>query len=723
MRLKLLPIFLLLMFSWSAQAETYPEVVFDNSLVKGAYARSVVDYSGASWVENVNKQLLVSDTLFFTPGNALSLRYLSQTNGDWRVLIRYSRQKFHYRLGADDFLSFKLYVGSDQTKAEHLPSISIKQGENQSVSLAIQNYIEDYNNNSWLSVRIPVKDFAGLNLEDNISGVLLRQLNESPSMHHLFLDQMEFLPANYSKVPLTSAAVLGKATAYGNHVDLQWQVPLTPSIRYVKIYRSTDNKDFAPIAIRPTYMLRCLDYVPILDKKYYYKIAWVDFNYRESPFSEVLEVTPKGLTEEAFFNLIQLAHVNYFVENFDINSGLYMPFRMKDKAAVSVRESGGAILSLLVGVEKSFISKSLFINRVQRVVNFLAKAQHKHGFFPAYFDGRKGLPEYFGRRPQYDVEASAALMESLLVVRQYLKGDEQAEKDIRRGISDIWERMNWKAVTLPNNPMVLRSKVDLLDDYFNTDPIVGVNVGLNAYMLAMASTRFNIPTNAFADAITHKYKAIGKTEPIVTDTVITDFMRQMSLFPDLSSQPTRDSMQLVSALQDTILYGVRVPFGPAEGNLLTMYRPFTTIDPKLAKVANMDLRQIVADYSRIVKRRDNEIGVGTTNSDIWGFHQRHDSIGSYRINPAISIASIFLDAGKAKKSIYSLYHEFGESLFTEYGFRSWIDLRSNDVSDEYQASNQSNVVVLMENAKTGLIWKLYQQIPEIQGVEQRLFKK
>src|SRR5690606_19655789 len=114
-----------------------PEVVFDNSLVKGSYARSVVDYSGASWVENVNKQLLVSDTLFFTPGNALSLRYLSQTNGDWRVLIRYSRQKFHYRLGADDFLSFKLYVGSDQTKAEHLPSISIKQGENQSVSLAI----------------------------------------------------------------------------------------------------------------------------------------------------------------------------------------------------------------------------------------------------------------------------------------------------------------------------------------------------------------------------------------------------------------------------------------------------------------------------------------------------------------------------------------------------------------------------------------------------------
>jgi len=315
MQLRLFTILFFCFLAFNGKAESYPEVVFDNSLVKGTYARSIVNYSGDSWVENIQKNLLVSDTLFFTPGNALSLKYISAEMGDWDVLIKYSRQKFPYRVSFDDILSLKIFVGSAGTKPENLPSISIQQGMNQSVSIPLGDYIEDYNNSSWMSVKIPLKEFAGLNIDHNISGIILRQHHASEVTNQLFLDQIEFLPTKYSEAPLTSNAVLSKVTAYGKHVDLQWQVPLTPSIRYVKIYRSLDNKEFKAVAIRPTYMLRSLDYIPVLDKKYYYKIAWVDYNYRESPFSEVLEVEPKQLNEDQLLDLIQLANVNYFVEN------------------------------------------------------------------------------------------------------------------------------------------------------------------------------------------------------------------------------------------------------------------------------------------------------------------------------------------------------------------------------------------------------------------------
>jgi len=70
-----------------------------------------------------------------------------------------------------------------------------------------------------------------------------------------------------------------------------------------------------------------------------------------------------------------------------------------------------------------------------------------------------------------------------------------------------------------------------------------------------------------------------------------------------------------------------------------------------------------------------------------------------------------------------MYNQFGEYLFTEYGFRAWMDLRTDDVSDEYIANNQSNLAILLENARTGLIWNLYQAIPEIRSAEQRIFKK
>jgi len=729
MQLRLFTILFFCFLAFNGKAESYPEVVFDNSLVKGTYARSIVNYSGDSWVENIQKNLLVSDTLFFTPGNALSLKYISAEMGDWDVLIKYSRQKFHYRVSFDDILSLKIFVGSAGTKPENLPSISIQQGMNQSVSIPLGDYIEDYNNSSWMSVKIPLKEFAGLNIDHNISGIILRQHHASEVTNQLFLDQIEFLPTKYSEAPLTSNAVLSKVTAYGKHVDLQWQVPLTPSIRYVKIYRSLDNKEFKAVAIRPTYMLRSLDYIPVLDKKYYYKIAWVDYNYRESPFSEVLEVEPKQLNEDQLLDLIQLANVNYFVENYDINSGMYMPYRMKDKAVVSVRETGGAMLSMLVGVEKGFVSKALFLSRVKRIVGFLGKAQNNKGFFPAYFDGRKGLPLYLDDIPRYDVQATSSLIEALLVIRQYLNTDAAEENKLRADITQLWERLDWRGVTLPNDPLVLRSAIDMLDEYFTFDPLVGINGGLNAYMLAIASTKSSLAPEAFTNALKYKFerpRGRNSIRRMNTEQVsnVADSVNLM--MPDekvLVSVPGQDSIYKVASTHDTLMYGIKLPFGNYTTSLLDMYRPFNTINPNLSKVGDYDLKSVLQKYTQVAKRRDNEIGVGTSNSDIWGFYQYRDSIGTFRINPAIAISSMFLDESRSKRSLYAMYNQFGEYLFTEYGFRAWMDLRTDDVSDEYIANNQSNLAILLENARTGLIWNLYQAIPEIRSAEQRIFKK
>ncbi|MFZ4263497.1 glucoamylase family protein [Sphingobacterium sp. HJSM2_6] len=724
MQLRLLFIFVFILCSFSSRSETYPQVIFDNSLVKGAYARSFVDYMGGSWVENVHRHLLVSDSLFFTPGNALSLKYQSNPAGDWNVLIKYSRQKFHYRVTKDDVLNLKIYVSSTNTEVNHLPKIAIQQGAHQSVGLALAAYIEEYNENTWLSVKIPVQDFAGLNMDNIISGIILQQQQSSADLHSIFIDQIEFLPAKYSNAPLTSAAILSKVTAFGKHIDLQWQVPLTPSIRYVKIYRSTDNKEFTPVAIRPTYMLGCLDYIPLLDKKYYYKIAWVDYNYRESPFSEVKEVEAKEIPEEQLVNLIQFAHINYFVENYDINSGMYMPFRIKDKATVSVKETGGAILSLLVGVEKGYVSKPMFINRMKRMVDFLLKAQNNYGFFPAYFDGRKGLPEYLDGEAKYDVMATSSIIEALLVTRQYLKGDDPVHVEIRNAITTIWERINWQQAVLGSDSTVLRSTLNMVDEFNKVKPVWGINQALNTYLLSIASPKHPLPVESYLNSITHKYEKFQ--EPITTDSLLIDSTQVDSLFVEETAEVlpfvTADSLIRMSSYQDTSLYGIQVPFGNLTANLLEIYRPFVTINPKLAKLGELNLYDIVQRYSQIVKRRDNEIGVGISNSDIWGFYHYPDNVGDFRINPAISTASIFVGNVQAKRSLITLYKMFGETLFSEYGFRSWMDLKSDDVSDEYVAANQAYVAVMLENSKTELIWKLYQEIPEIKSASERIFK-
>ena len=705
-----------------AAADTYPEVVFDNSLVEGIYAKSKVRYQGASWVENLNRHLLVSDTLFFTPGNALSLRYQSAREGMWKVDLEYNRQKLNYQLNRSDFLLLKVYIKSKHTQKANLPKISIRQRGKETDQLNLGDYIQDFQHQAWVDVRIPLEDFKNLYTNTSISSIRLTQNEADKQLHELFIDQVEFTPKHTSNIKLSSPAILSEAKAYDTQVRLRWQLPLTPSIRYIKIYRSTDNKNFEPIGIRSIAMQGCLDHVPTVDKTYYYKIAWVDYNYEESPFSPVKEVKTRALKGEELLDLVQEAHINYFAENYDINSGMYLPFRLKERAVISIKESGNAILSLLVGVERKMVNRQLVLGRMARMVKFLAKAQNQWGIFPAYFDGRSGLPEHRNGDASYDVLATSSIMEALLVARQYFSADQPAEVELREGITKLWENIQWDKLLAEGYDDVLVEKLSLSDSTLRYKTLGGINESMGAYFLAMSSPAHSIPTSAYENGV--KYidndyaSAYNKMDSLARDTVYR-FMKnfRLALNPFQDEPVALDNRHAI--LQDTVLYGEHLPFGFSASSLLDLYRPFFTIDPKVLR--DMDYAQAIKSYIRVRKRRDNEIGVGSTNSDIWGFYQRVDSVGSYRINPAIAPSAICLMPEEGKRAIEALYTNYGENLFTEYGFRAWLDLRDNDVSDEYFAVNQASVAIAIENARSGLIWNLYREIPEIKALFTKLF--
>ena len=712
----------------TAIADTYPEVIFDNSLVQGVYAKSKVSYIGSSWVENLNNHLLVSDTLFFTPGNALSLQYQSGNGGAWEVDLQYSRQKLNYQVDRGDFLVMKVFIKTEHSKKADLPRIGIKQKDTQTDSLELASFMEDFDYNMWINVKIPISKFKNLVSQEQVRAVLLSQNQTSDRTHQIYIDQVEFLPKNVSNVKLSSPAILSSAVAYDNQVKLQWQLPLTPSIRYIKIYRSEDNETFTPVSIRPISMQSCLDYVPRTNKTYFYKIAWVDYNYIESPFSEVKEVTTKILEDSELLDLVQAAHINYFVENYDINSGMYLPFRMKERAVVSVKESGNSILSLIVGVEKKTVNRQLALGRISRMVYFLSKAQNRFGVFPAYFEGRTGLPDYRGGDAGYDVLATSSMIEALLVARQYFDKDDDLETDLRNRITTLWENIEWDKLVAQGYSDVLVEKVTNIDSINEQITLGGVNESLNAYILAMAAPKHNLPLSAYENGVKYQDRRYAsqynKLDNLASDTlaiVKESFRIAFNIFDSDLIANGVNRADRIPVRQDTAMFGKVLRYGSERRSLIDFYKPFFVIDPKLLKDPDMEWEESVRDYILVRKRKDNEIGVGSTDSDIWGFYQLNDSVGSYRINPAIAPASMFLLENEGHKAVLALYNNYGQNFFSEYGFRAWLDLRNNDVSDEYFATNQAAIVVCVENARSGLIWDLYKEIPEIKALLVKLF--
>lgn len=724
-------LFILLLIPASVWADTYPEVVFDNSLVAGSYAKSNVTYSGKSWVENVDNHLIVSDTLFFTPGNSLSLKYSSAPEGDWHAAIRYSRQKFLYRVLHSDFLTFRIYVKSKNTTTGDLPRIAINQRHTDTVLVDLRNYITDFEHNAWLTVKIPCRDFHGLDHDAPINGIVFAQGRSSSGTHHIFLDQIEFLPASYSTVKLSSSAVFTGAVAFDKMVQLKWQLPLTPSIRYVKVYRSTDGTNYKPTSIKPIHMQSALDDVPLVGQKYYYKLTWVDYNYNESPFSEVREVQTMKMEPSKLIDLIQNAHINYFVENYDINTGMYMPYRLKEKAVVSTKETGDAVLSLIVGAERGLISKQGLFTRLNRMVDFLGKADHYHGVFPAFFDGRKGVPEFSSGRKRYDVDATASLIEALLVARQYFARDVDEEYTLRTKITALYDRINWPLLTHPDSTDILIRSISKRangDFELSDRMLVGPNYTINTYMLAAGSSQHALPEQAYRHAVYSRYDSVQIELPEVQDSVLVDelvlvdslVVDELQMIEQVEAVDSLNIMQ-VSIVDTVWRYGQELLLGEWEGSLMDLYRPFLTIRPETVADSIFQWHDILLSYVHYVKRRDNELGVGVNDSDIWGFYQYRRNEGDYRINPVLAPAAIIVDREIGEGALLTLYDRFGKDLFTEYGFRAWLNLRDEDVSDEYIAGNQATLVVMMENARTGLIWDLYDQIPELQLIRTKLF--
>src|SRR5690606_18252017 len=126
--------------------------------------------ANGSWVENVAARVPVSDTVFFTPGNALSLKYKSVSNGTWQAQVNYSPGSHPFQPTADHVLTFKLFVASN-TEVASLPRLLLKQKEEVSEPVDIGNYLADFQLNMWLNVQIPLRDIPGFDVAVPIDGV------------------------------------------------------------------------------------------------------------------------------------------------------------------------------------------------------------------------------------------------------------------------------------------------------------------------------------------------------------------------------------------------------------------------------------------------------------------------------------------------------------------------------------------------------------------------
>jgi len=78
---------------------------------------------------------------------------------------------------------------------------------------------------------------------------------------------------------------------------------------------------------------------------------------------------------------------------------------------------------------------------------------------------------------------------------------------------------------------------------------------------------------------------------------------------------------------------------------------------------------------------------------------------------------------EAMAALRHFHDDLGDKIWGRFGFIDGFSEQENWYADSYLAISQGPIVVMIENYRSGLIWKLFMSVPEIrEGMKKLGFK-
>ncbi|MBD0279224.1 MAG: DUF3131 domain-containing protein, partial [Flavisolibacter sp.] len=116
-------------------------------------------------------------------------------------------------------------------------------------------------------------------------------------------------------------------------------------------------------------------------------------------------VHPIPAEYDSIYTNVQRTTFQYFWDGAEPNSGLARErfhvdnvYPQNDKHIVTSGGGGFGVMAILAGIERGFITRQQGLERLQRIVTFLEKADRFHGALPHWWNGETGKVKPFSRR-------------------------------------------------------------------------------------------------------------------------------------------------------------------------------------------------------------------------------------------------------------------------------------------------------------------------------------
>jgi hypothetical protein len=405
-----------------------------------------------------------------------------------------------------------------------------------------------------------------------------------------------------------------------------------------------------------------------------------------------------ALTDTEAMDQVQKDAIKYFWDYAEPNSKLGRERYHTDNPGfeankVTTGGSGFGLMSLIVGIERGFIPRAEAVTRMTTAMDFLEKADRFHGAWAHWMDGTTGRAISFGNKDDGgDIVETAFLCQGLIAVREYFKNGNTQEKALADKADNLWKGVEWSWYTNGENAM-----------YWHWSPtyewemkfkLEGYNECLIAYIMGAASPTHPIPAAAYHE---------GWTRNGTIGTGNTQY-----------GIPLLFKYNTVSGNAGPLFWAQYSYLGLDPSQLADKYANYWELTQNHAKIINKYCIDNPRQWKGYSEKCWGLSASYSRNSDGTTGYSAHDTDNDLGvITPTAALSSFPYTPVESMKVLHYLYDE---KRSTHVGIAGPYDAFSphyNWVTPRYLAIDQGTIAPMIENYRTGLLWKLFMNAPEV----------
>jgi len=428
---------------------------------------------------------------------------------------------------------------------------------------------------------------------------------------------------------------------------------------------------------------------------------------------------------DPFLVELQERTFRFFWDTANAGNGL-IPDRYPTPSPSSIAAVGFGLTAYPIGAERGYITRQQARQRTLATLRFLRNARQSDA--PRGAAGHKGFFYHFvdmktGERVE-DSELStvdtAILVAGVLFCQSYFDGTHPEEVEIRALADAIYRRVDWQwaqskppAISLGWSP----------EDGFLKYDWRGYNEAMLVYLLALGSPTFPVGQDAWTEWTSTYDKHWGKL-----------FGQEFLRFPPLFGHQYSHVWTDFRAIRDPYMRRRGLDYFENSRRAVYAQQAYAIANPRSCTDYGATMWGLTASDGPV----DIESEDGNGRRTFFSYSARGvDSTGTHddcTLAPTAVVASIPFAPELAIPATIEMRRRFGTHIYSKYGFldafnRSFtfdIPVRHGRhisgfgwVADDYLGIDQGAIFAMIENHRSGLVWKTMRKNPYLRRGLQR----